>query len=468
MMTALMKFFLMLCAILPLMMANAAFFPFITGKVVLLRFSITAVAILFLLAFIRDPSFKKQIHAKMKALRRDPVFISVAAYFVIFTMSAFFAVNKYWAFYGSIERGEGVIGMLFFFGFFLFSRLLFTMREWTLFFKIGLFVAVILFIDAAIAASKGVVRPSSFTGHPIYLGIYFLYVIFSSWIIYFSKEASLFGSLFWKIFAVAIVPFCLAGIAIAEARGAMVGLAASLVVTLIYLALRGRKIKWGATSAKKGYRLSTIASCLLCFLFLSGVIFFMTRQNNIWQKIPGVGRLALISSKDKTTISRILTARIAIRSVDPREKNVDKLLLGWGPENFLIAWNKYYDPDIYQYDPASLDRAHNKLLDVLVMNGIFGLIAYLAVWFFAFKRILAKEGSIEYQSALLFFGVAYFVQNLFVFDSVVTYTPFFAFLSFLIFQQAKAYTTKQTTPTPAVGATRSASVPTSETKAGEG
>jgi hypothetical protein len=457
MMLGFMQFFLMLCAILPLMMANAAFFPFITGKVVLLRFSITAVAILFLIAFIRDPSFKKQIHAKMKVLQSDPVFISVVAYFVIFIMSAFFAVNKYWAFYGSIERGEGVIGMLFFFGFFLFSMLVFTMREWTLFFKIGLLVAVILFIDEVVAASKGVVRPSSFTGHPIYLGIYFLYVIFSSWIIYFSQEKP---SLFWKIFAVAIVPFCLAGIAIAEARGAMVGLAVSLVVTLIYLAFRGREIKWGATHGRKGYRLSTIACCLLCFLFFSGGIFFMTRQNNIWQRIPGVGRLALISSKDKTTVSRILTARIAIRSVDPREQNVDKLLLGWGPENFLIAWNKYYDPDIYQYDPASLDRAHNKLLDVLVMNGMFGLISYLAIWFFAFKRIWAKEGSIAYQSALLFFGVAYFVQNLFVFDSVVTYTPFFAFLSFLIFQQAKTYTTKQTTH-PAVGATHSVSVPTS-------
>lgn len=466
MMLAFMKFFLMLCAILPLMMANAAFFPFITGKVVVLRFSITAVAILFLLAFIRDQSFKKQIHAKMKVLRRDPVFISVAAYFVIFIMSAFFAVNKYWAFYGSIERGEGVVGMLFFFGFFLFSNLLFTMREWTLFFKIGLLVAVILFIDEVVAASKGVVRPSSFTGHPIYLGIYFLYVIFSSWVIYFSKETtSLFGSLFWKIFAVAIVPFCLAGIAIAEARGAMVGLAASLVVTLIYLAFRGQEVKW------KAFSLRRISCVLLLFFFFSGGIFFMTRQNNIWQKIPGVGRLALISSKDATTVSRILTARIAIRAVDPRENNTDKLLLGWGPENFLIAWNKYYDPNIYQYDPASLDRAHNKLLDVLVMNGIFGLIAYLAIWFFAFKRILAKEGSIEYQSALLFFGVAYFVQNLFVFDSVVTYTPFFAFLSFLIFRQAKAYTTDiycKTKHPPTVLATSAASVPISLTKAGEG
>jgi O-antigen ligase len=426
-----MNFLLILCAILPLLMANSAFFPFITGKVVFLRFSITAVAILFLVAFVRDKLFKKQIHAKMKVLQKNPIFISVVAYFVIFTMSAFFAVNKYWAFYGSIERGEGVIGMLFFFGFFLFSILLFQKKEWIWFFRLGLFVAVILFIDAAYAASKGAVRPSSFTGHPIYLGVYFIYVILSSWILYFNEDKN---SLFGKIFAVAIIPFCIVGVSIAEARGAMVGLAAGLLVTLIYLAFRGQEIQW------KGRSLRTIASVLLFLFFFSGGVFFATRHNSVWQKIPGVGRLALISSKDNTTVSRLLTAKIALLSVDPREKNIDKLLLGWGPENFLIAWNKYYDPEIYQYDPASLDRAHNKLLDVLVMNGLFGLISYLAIWFFAFKQILKRGQQVATQSALLFFGVAYFVQNLFVFDAIVTYTPFFAFLSFLIFQHAKAYT----------------------------
>jgi len=415
-------------------MANGAFFPFITGKVMFIRFSITAVSILFLIYFIEKKSFKAQIHIKMAALRRDPIFISMVVHFLIFIMSTCFAVNKYWAFYGSIERGEGLIGMLFFFGFFLFSVLLLNMREWIWFFKLGLAVSVILFIDAAIAASNGADRPASYAGHPIYLGVFFLYAIFSSWIVYFHEK----NNLFWKVFTIALVPMCVWGILIAKARGAMVGLAAGFLITFIYLAFRSQEATW------RGFRLRTISLGLLLVLFCSGGAFIMTRHNPFWQKIPGLNRLAVISLKDNTTISRILTAKVALRAVDPRENNTDKLLLGWGPENFLIAWNKYYDPEIYQYDPASLDRAHNKLLDVLVMNGIFGLISYLAIWFFAFKRLLTKGSEvgifgIQYQSALLFFGVAYFVQNLFVFDSVVTYTPFFAFLSFLIFHKPKAY-----------------------------
>ncbi len=430
-MLLLMNALLILCAALPLLMANGAFFPFITGKVVFLRFSITAVAILLLVHFLQNKSFKAVIHAKMNALRKNPIFISLAVYFVISSMSALFAVNKYWAFYGSIERGEGVIGMSFFFGFFLFSVLLFAMDQWRLFFKLGMLVGVILFIDAAYAYSKGDQRPASFAGHPIYLGVFFIYAIFSSWIVYFSEEK---GNIFWKVFSVAIIPFCIVGMSIATARGAMIGVAAGVFVTLIYLAIRCQEITW------KGFRVRTIATTLLFLLFFSVGGFVATRQSSIWQKIPGFNRLAVISSKDATTVSRLLTAKVALRSVDPREGNTDKLLLGWGPENFLIAWNKYYDPNIYQYDTASLDRAHNKLLDVLVMNGIFGLISYLAIWFFAFKKILEKTGQIEVQSALLFFGVAYFVQNLFVFDAVVTYTPFFAFLSFLIFYHSKEYT----------------------------
>ena len=68
------------------------------------------------------------------------------------------------------------------------------------------------------------------------------------------------------------------------------------------------------------------------------------------------------------------------------------------------------------------------------MQGIFGLIFYLLVWFFLFKAAW-KGDEIVYRAPLLFFGVSYFVQNLFAFDATVTYIPLFAILAFLIFLQ---------------------------------
>jgi len=366
------------------------------------------------------------MNERMGALCKNPIFIFLSLFYIVFTVSAFFAVNRTWAFYGSIERGEGVVGMLFCYGFFLFSLLLFQEKEWIRFFKLSLLVSVIFFIHAMIEARNGAIRSASFTGHPTYLAAYFIFIIFIAFMICFNTIRL---EPLWKIFSAIAIPMSFIGILVTKTRGALVGLAAGFFIMLLYLALFGKSIKWKQFNARH-----------VSLAFLSVLIFFigllvMTREHPFWQTIPGLNRVAKMSLKDQTTQSRILTAKVALRSVDPREGNTDKLFVGWGPENFSIAWNKFYDPRIYVNDPTTLDRAHNKVLDTLVMNGIFGLISYMLAWFFAFKVIVQKGDQMAYRVPLLFFGVSYFVQNLFVFDSVVTYIPFFSFLSFLIFLQ---------------------------------
>jgi len=90
-----------------------------------------------------------------------------------------------------------------------------------------------------------------------------------------------------------------------------------------------------------------------------------------------------------------------------------------------------------RYESLWFDRAHDKIFDVLVMNGVLGLLSYSAIWFLlfrlAFKRITEKE----YAVPIIFFGSAYFVQNLFVFDQISTYIPFFALLAFTVFASSE-------------------------------
>jgi len=420
-----MKFLLVIVALMPLMMAHSSFFPYISGKVLYLRLLIMIVSIWFFITLVEKKTFQEQMSARMSLLCKNPIFVCLSVFYFIFTVSAFFAVNRTWAFQGSVERGEGVIGMLFFYGFFLFSLLLFQKKEWINFFKVSLVLSVLLFIHAIIEAKNGVDRSASFTGHPTYLAAYFIFVIFMAFLVWLHTKRL---ERFWEFFSIAAMPMSLVGILFTKTRGALVGLAAGFLVTVIYLAIFGGSIKW------KQFNLRHLSLVFLAAFFLFSGLFFVTRQHPFWQTIPGLNRVAVMSLRDQTTQSRILTANVALRSVDPREGNMDKLFLGWGPDNFSIAWNKFYDPRIYVNDPTTLDRAHNKVLDTLVMNGIFGLIFYVLVWFFSFKAIW-KGNEITYRSPLLFFGVSYFVQNLFVFDSVVTYIPFFAFLSFLIFLQ---------------------------------
>ena len=106
-----------------------------------------------------------------------------------------------------------------------------------------------------------------------------------------------------------------------------------------------------------------------------------------------------------------------------------------GPDNFILAQSKHYDSEQYNIEARWYDRAHNKLLDVLIMNGFLGLLAYLFVWFFFFASLKRRRES-EFSLinlALLFLGVSFFTHLMFVFDEISTSIPFFVMLSFPIY-----------------------------------
>ena len=78
------------------------------------------------------------------------------------------------------------------------------------------------------------------------------------------------------------------------------------------------------------------------------------------------------------------------------------------------------------------DRAHNTVLDVMSMTGVFGLIGFLAIYlaiFYSSWRAY-KKGWIDLPIAAMLFAlpIAYFVQNLFVFDHPAGFT-----MSYLLF-----------------------------------
>jgi hypothetical protein len=228
-----MNFLLILLAALPLPVMTSVFFPYISGKVLLTRFSVTAVAVLFFLGLINKRSFQDQMGSRIRELIRNPIFFFLSAHIFIFAMSAFFAVNQFWAFFGSIERGEGVVGVVSFFGFFIFSVLLFQYKEWDWFFKVSMGTGIILFIDAVKESMAGVDRPGSFTGQYTYLATYFIFIIFLSFLLYIRKQKK---DNRWGVLYLAMIPISFLGILITKTRGALVGLAAGLFLTLIYLA----------------------------------------------------------------------------------------------------------------------------------------------------------------------------------------------------------------------------------------
>jgi len=115
----------------------------------------------------------------------------------------------------------------------------------------------------------------------------------------------------------------------------------------------------------------------------------------------------------------------------------DHLLLGYGPENYYIAFNKNFPIPIYQ-DAGSriwFDRAHNFVFDWGVSTGILGLAAYASIFVVAFWYLLIlyrRDRSNRAFAALMALLVAFLIQNLFVFDTLNTDVVIFLIFASLV------------------------------------
>ena len=112
------------------------------------------------------------------------------------------------------------------------------------------------------------------------------------------------------------------------------------------------------------------------------------------REAPYVGRLVSILDLDEgTNRVRTLIWEGASHLVVPHEPltfpdgeqdalNIMRPLIGYGPEAMWIAYNRFYPPALANIEArnASPDRSHNETWDSLVVTGLFGFLAYTAVF----------------------------------------------------------------------------------------
>jgi tetratricopeptide (TPR) repeat protein len=426
-MKSFLTYILYVLALTPLVMDRSVFFPFISGKNLLIRVILTVAFALFAGYMAYEEAFRRECGARLAKLAKNPVFIGVSAFMLILIISTVFAHNTYRAFFGDIERAEGLVNMLYFYGFFLLSSLLFSRPQWLRFFQVTLAAGFVLFAQEMIDFANGMVRPSAQTGNPIYLAAFFLFVLLGCGYVlyaYRQQKEKTFGKVFWNVAAWLMVPASVLGIFVTETRGVIVGLAAGLAAFAIYALVRAKDVAvMGLLTLRK------LGAYMLAALAAIGILFFATQSAPIWKRIPGFDRLSGFSATDPTIQTRLISLGVSMHALNPADNGIKNFLIGWGPENFGIAYNKYYNPEYFRYEQQWFDRAHNKLMDVSVMNGILGLAAYLGMWGACIWMLFRDREFSARRGFILFFGVSYFVQNLFVFDSITTYIPFFAFLA---------------------------------------
>ena len=143
-------------------------------------------------------------------------------------------------------------------------------------------------------------------------------------------------------------------------------------------------------------------------------------------------RFAGISMTEGTTESRLTIWKMSWQGFK------EKPVFGWGQENFNLVFNKYYEPILYKQEPW-FDRAHNVFFDRLTTNGIFGLLSYIGLLGAALYYLWAKRKntglSVEDSAMFGSMFLAYFFNNLFVFDNLISLILFATFLAYVSFVQ---------------------------------
>ncbi len=239
-------------------------------------------------------------------------------------------------------------------------------------------------------------------------------------------------------------------LAFTQTRGSYFGLIAGALISVICIILFGGK------KYKKLVKGSVIAMGLFALLVVGLVAIKDTAfaQNSVVLKRISTIRIAnivlhpvqsydMIANEkndypslityfgEQTIVSRFLNAKMAIDGINDTTKTT---LLGYGQENYSTVFSEKYDPRMYAQE-AWFDRAHNVFMDWLVAGGVLGLAAYLALYLTPIYMMWAGRGkenmSVVERAITTGMLVAYFVHNVFVFDSLSSYVIFIAILAYV-------------------------------------
>lgn len=416
------KYILFATAFLPLVISDKFIYPFVAPRTGFFYFLIEAAFVLFLVAYAQG-YIKKQESGKNFAI------LAFGSFVLANIISAFFGASLQNSIFGTIERGWGVFTLTHILLFFFLVRVFFQRKDWLSYFKIIVWVSVLASVIGILqrfGATLGIGiflagegRIITTLGNPIYVAIYLLFGIFFALylLLQSKKESGKFGFIYLIPISINFFAFLLA-----DTRGTYLGFLAGIFTAgLLYLFF----------GEKKKIKIS-IAFVAVTVIFLVGFSFLFSKSSLV-QHAPILNRVSTISLSGASITTRFIGWSAAWYGF------LDDPILGIGPENFNIVFNKYVTPEFYVYESSSpyFDRAHNNYLDTLASVGIVGFLAYLSFIFFVFYFIYKsyKDGKFGVYEMMLSSGIfiAYLIHQAFVFDdlnSLVLVVLFAAFLEF--------------------------------------
>lgn len=387
-------------------------FPYITSKAFYFRILVELALPLYVFLLVVRPSLRPRM--------KNWLNVAVVVFVGINIITAFTGVYVFRSLWGNFERMGGVFYLLHLTLLFFYVQMLGQAGNIYLKRFLQSFIAVAVLVTlnglsgwvggpTVIQDPSLPARVSSTFGNPIFFASYLIVPMFLSVYFALQEQGRNMKITYWLA---ALLMFV--GMYSSATRGAMIGLVIGAFVAAVTYAVLTPNRK------TKQYGLGIVA----LFIVVAGVLFA------VGDKLPQGSTLRrLVQLRDSNTQARLVQWKIAWEGFK------DRPLLGVGPENYYVVSDKHYDPEMYKYDPSWFDKPHNFLLEVLTTTGIFGFVAYLAMFVLALWALWRS-----YREELLSLGemcvliaalIMYQVQNLFVFDTVSASVAFFAFMGFV-------------------------------------
>jgi len=407
---------------IPLLVRSNYYFPFIVPKTLAFRI---IVEILFL-AFLGLAIIKKEYRPKINL-----ILVLFFLYLITVFLSSALAGTFQLSFWSNNERSEGLLLMVHLFLFLLIlSNFLRRIKDWIILFEFSFLSSLLVSFIALgqhlnwnwLIESSGGERLASTMGNAGYTAGYLIFNIFFGLILFFFKESRYLS--WFRTYYILGILLQIFVVFNTLTRGGIIALFFSLFVFVAYLTFY--HLGENKVVRNIGLIILLIAIVFVSFLFLS-------RDSDWVQNSGALRRITHISLSDTTFQNRLVTWDSAFQGFK------EKSILGYGYENFYQVFDKYFNAKIYRHAGSVVwfDRAHNMIFDRLITGGLVGLLLYLAVLLaplvYIWKWFIKNRENKNYLMPVIFTLVmmAYFIQNLLIFEALVTYIPLFIVLAFL-------------------------------------
>jgi O-antigen ligase/tetratricopeptide (TPR) repeat protein len=412
----------------PLIFIQRTMYPFVVVKTVV--FQSLAEVIIFLWAALAI--FRKECRPRL-----TPLTALIFILFGLLTISSFLGADWRVSLWSTEGRALGLVSLWHFAFLYLALASLKSKINWRTAFLWSLAASAFASLGALLTPVSGKVfsfflkqdadlsRPGSTFGNPSFLAGYLLFNVFLGiWLFY--KER---GWTRW--FGAALALLDALGIMRSQTRGDIAGLFLGIFIILLALAWRNFKpFNFKRSLFYNPALLALVAGVLLL------AVFSLTKSYSFWQRVPGLGRFSSGFSYGAVS-SEIQNRLIAWRGA--WLSFLERPVLGWGWENFNIAFERHYDPLLLtsNFSETFWDKPHNILVEYAVSGGALGILAYLGVFaaliYEIFKSTPAfreKDAGLSKSIWLAMFA-GYLTQNLVLFDTIGTYLMAFFLMAYL-------------------------------------